>query len=78
MLLVHEPNPKVIKAIERLRNRNPKATEDELCALFVKLCNEDEALADIVVDDVFKAECDKIYDELVSGKPIPNPLRKPS
>ena len=76
--MAHEPNPKIIKAIERLRNKNPKATEDELCALFVKLCREDGVLAEIVADDVFKAECDKIYDDLASeGNPMPNALRKP-
>jgi hypothetical protein len=62
-----------------LRHKNAKATEDELRALFVQLCREDEALAEIVADDVFKAECDKLYDELArEGKPIPNALRKPS
>jgi hypothetical protein len=64
--LAHEPNPKTIKAIETLWHQNPQATEDELRALFVQLCRKDGVLAKIVADDVFKAECDKIYNELAS------------
>jgi hypothetical protein len=45
-----------------VQNKNPNATEGELRALFVQQCLEDEALAEIVVNDVFKAECDQLYD----------------
>ena len=77
--MAREPDPKIIKAIESLRHKNSKATVDELRALFVQLCREDEILAKIVADDVSKTECDKLYDELArEGKPIPNVLRKPS
>jgi hypothetical protein len=79
VLLAHQPNPKIIKAIETLRQKNPKATEDELRALFVQLCRKNEAFAELVARNVFEAELDKLYDEQArEGKSIPNALRKPS
>jgi hypothetical protein len=71
MTLAHEPNSKIIKAIETLQIKNPSATEGELRALFVQLRLKDEALAEIVVDDVFKAECDQIYGDSNDGDVAP-------
>jgi len=49
--LAREPHPAIMKAIDMLRSKNPKASDAEIRALFVQLCHEDEAFAKIVADD---------------------------
>jgi hypothetical protein len=72
--MVREPNPKIVEALETLRQQNPRATDRELRYLFANLAKTDEALKEACLENSFYRICDELYDELAGhGKSIEAP-----
>jgi hypothetical protein len=62
--MVHEPNSKIVEALDMLRQQNPGATDEELRYLFTNLANTDEGLKEACLENLFYRTCDELYDEL--------------
>jgi hypothetical protein len=63
--MLREPNPKIVEALETLRQQNPCATDQELRYLFANLAKTDEGLKEACLENSFYRVCDELYDELV-------------